>query len=117
MVLSELNPPLLALLQSFASCELSLDCLREKLRGVLGIRDTERLLNLYKLCPEPTIRLTPKHIEKALAMRKENAISEEELVDWATALLTNSAFYWDGEDAKIVSEWIDGISLDFVPWS
>jgi len=50
-------------------------------------------------------------------MRRENAISENQLVDWATTLLTNSVFYWDGEDAKTVSEWINSISLDLTPWS
>ena|SRR5579862_429044 len=115
MVLSESSPPLVALLQSFASCELSLAGLREKL-GVPGIADAGRLLNLYKLCPEAAIRITTAHVEKALSLRRGEAISEQELVDWATTLLTNSVFYWDGEDAKTVSEWINGISLDLVPW-
>ena len=116
MGLNQLSSPLLPLLRSFASCELSLDRLREKLRGVVGIRDTEHWLNLDKLCSEPTIRITRAHIERALAMRRGNAISESELIDWATTLLTNSVFYWDGEDAKTVSEWINGIGLDLVPW-
>lgn len=91
--------------------------LRIGLRGAPGIGDAGRWLNLHKLCPEPTIRITRAHIEKALAMRRENAISENQLVDWATTLLTNSVFYWDGEDAKTVSEWINSISLDLTPWS
>lgn len=111
------NPTLLSRFQSFASCELSSDCLRETLRGVVGMGDTERWLNLDKMCSEPMIRITRSHVEKALAMRRTNAISEDELVDWATTLLTNSGFYWDGEDAKTVSEWINGISLDLTPWS
>jgi len=116
MGLRQLNPPLLSLLQSFASCELSLDHLREELSPLLEIADAGRLLNLDNLCSEPTIRITRAHIEKALAMRRGNAISENGLVDWATTLLTNSVFYWDGEDAKTVSEWINGISLDLIPW-
>jgi hypothetical protein len=114
--LEQSNPALIALLKSFAYCELPLNRIRAEMRG-LGIVGTTRLLDFYHLCPEPTIRITRSHIEKALAMRRSNTISEEELVDWATTLLTNSVFYWDGEDAKTVSEWINGISLDLTSWS
>lgn len=117
MGLSQPNLRFSSLLQSFASCELFLDGLRERLHGVPGIASAGRLLDLDKLSSEPTVEITLAHIEKALAMRRGNAISEEELVDWATTLLTNSIFYWTGEDAKAISEWINGISLDLVPWS
>ena len=115
MGLSEPNPALMALLQDFASCELSLDCLREKIRGVLGIGDAGRWLNLHSVCPEPEIRITLAHIEKALGMRRRKVIGEDELVDWATTLLTNNLFFWDGKDARTISEWMTGISLDLIP--
>jgi hypothetical protein len=111
---SQPNPALLTLLQDFASCELSLNCLRENIRAVPGINYAERWLNLHSVCPEPEIQITLAHIEKALEMRRRKAISEDELVDWATILLTNNLFFWDAKDARLISEWLTGISLDLV---
>lgn len=112
-----MNPAVVKAVRDFASCDLSLDRLRAVIRDTAGIHLTERWLNLNAIVCEPIVRITAAHVDKALAMRRRNLITEEELVDWATTLLTNSVFFWDGEDAKTISEWVNGISLDLVPWS
>lgn len=113
---AEFNPEIQKALKDFALCAISVDRLRAVIMDVLGVHLRGRWLNLDAVCSDPIIRITSKHIERALAMRRDNAISEEQLVDWATVLLTNAVFFWDGEEAKTISEWINGISLDLVPW-
>lgn len=110
------QPDLLSALTKFAACDLSVDSLRETIRDVTGTYPTDRWLNLHELCEEPRIRIRRANVGRALEMRRTNVITENELIAWATTLLTNSAFYWDGEDARTISEWIAGISLDLVPW-
>ncbi|HEV2399365.1 MAG TPA: hypothetical protein VGS27_20630 [Candidatus Sulfotelmatobacter sp.] len=112
-----LNSELLTALRDFASCDLSLDRLRTVIHDAVGVYLAQRWLNLDAIFREPAVQITVEHVARALAMRRDNAITEEQLVDWATTLLTNSAFFWDDKDAKTVSEWIDGISLDLVPRS
>lgn len=110
----QLNPEALMALREFASCDLSLDRLRAVIHDAAGIHLAQRWLNLDAIFREPIVRITVEHIDRALAMRRCNLISEDELVVWATTLLTNSAFFWDDKDAKNISEWINGISLDLV---
>lgn len=109
------QPELLAALKQFAACDLSVDSLRETICDVTGTYPTDRWLNLHELCEEPRIRITRAHVGRALEMRRTNVITENELIAWATTVLTNGVFFWDGEDAKTVSEWVNGLSLDLVP--
>lgn len=113
----QLNPQALMALREFASCDLSLDRLRAVIHDAAGIHRAQRWLNLDAIFPDAIVRITVEHLDRALAMRRDNAITEEQLVDWATTLLTNAVFFWDGEEAKTISEWINGLSLDLVPWS
>jgi hypothetical protein len=68
-----------------------------------------------QLCPERRVRITAQHVENALAKRRSVQISERDLVDWATMILINDAFYWEPEDAEIVAAWVNSISFDLVP--
>jgi hypothetical protein len=110
------QPELLAALTQFAACDLSVDSVRETIRDVTGTYPTDRWLNLHELCEDPRIRITRAHVDRALEMRRTNVITEHELIAWATTVLTNGVFFWDGEDAKTISEWMNGLSLDLVPW-
>jgi hypothetical protein len=109
----------LALVESFALCELSLDDLCQKVRDELGsgFRHNEKMrwVNLNQICPTPIVRITRRHVENALAKRRDKQISERHLVDWATMILINDCYFWEGEDADVVAEWVDSISLDLVP--
>lgn len=111
-----MHPELLTALTGFANCSLSVDSLREAIHDLTGTYPTDCWLNLDELSAEPRIRITRVHIATALEKRRRNAIAEHELIAWATTLLTNSVFFWDGDDANSVSEWINGLSLDLAPW-
>jgi hypothetical protein len=37
------------------------------------------------------------------------------MLAWATTILTNHVYFWEGEDAAVVAEWVDSLSLDLVP--
>jgi hypothetical protein len=83
---------------------------------VLILKHNEKLpfVNLNSVCPEPMFRIARWHIENALAKRRENKISERDLVNWATMLMINDGFFWKGEDAEAVGEWVNRISLDLI---
>lgn len=48
-----------------------------------------------------------------LAKRRENKISEKDLVNWATMLMINDAFFWKDEEA--VGRWVNRLGLDLMP--
>jgi hypothetical protein len=111
-----MNPEILSAIEKYACCELSLENLcrvvREE-RGSAFIHNPNyRWVTLHQVCPEPKVRITQQHIEIALAMRALKEISERQLIDWATMLLINEVYFWDGEDAAVVVDWLNRISLD-----
>ena len=65
--------------------------------------------------PKPGIRVTRQHLEAALQRRRDRRISEHELVEWATMLFLNQAYFWEGEDGELIFEWLKNISFDFKP--
>ena len=79
-MITQLNPEVLRAFKNFALCELSVDHLRAVIHDVLGIPLREGWLNLDAVHREAIIRITPEHIDRALAMRSGNALSEQELV-------------------------------------
>jgi hypothetical protein len=44
-----------------------------------------------------------------------SCFAERLLIDWATMMIINDAFYWAPEDADVAAEWVDRISLDLIP--
>lgn len=104
------------ILNSFARCELTplqmlaqLNRARSRPRLKIGKLP---LFGLRPYCGSLTIRITRWHIENALAKRREKKLSERDLVIWATMLLINDSFYWEGADAELIGQWICGLSLD-----
>jgi len=113
------NSDTLVFIEAFVRCELPLEQLCEIVQGKLGPafhhNPNFRWVDLNQLCPEPRVCITRRHVENALEMRRQNHISERQLVDWATMIVINHVFYWEREDMKIVAEWVDRLSLDLVP--
>jgi hypothetical protein len=113
------NPDILTAIERFARCELPLADLCGMVKDEVGpaLRHNEKLplVNVNSVCPEPTVRITRWHIENALAKRRENEISERELINWAEMLMINDVFFWKGEDAEAVGEWVERLSLDLMP--
>jgi hypothetical protein len=93
-------------IERFVGCELPLADLCHMVRDEVGpaLNHNEKLpfVNLNSVCPEPTFRIRRWHVENALAKRREKTISERDLVNWATMLMINDAFFWKGEDAEAV---------------
>jgi len=54
-------------------------------------------------------------VENALEKRRLKQISEQQLIDWATMIMINDAYYWEREDAEVVGDWVEQLSLDLIP--
>jgi hypothetical protein len=113
------HPDTLASIDKFARCELALEDLCRIVRDVVGpdLRHNEKLpwVNLNSVCPVPAIRITRQHVDNAAAKRRQKQVSERQLVNWATMLMINDVFFWSGEDAELVGEWLERISMDLIP--
>jgi len=73
-------------------------------------------VTLNQVCPEPkVVRITRKHVENALEKRRLKQISDRQIINWATMIMINDAYYWDREDADVVGGWVQQLSLDLIP--
>jgi hypothetical protein len=99
-------------LEDYAALRISLNELRELLSGVLefDFKDQERKLTTHYGTPEPGVRIELKHIREAMDKQARGEITTEQLADWATMLLLNGAYRWDGEDEDEIAEWLNEIS-------
>ena len=124
-------------LAQFARLEISLQELKNRLAGMLeidfrhvevpGIEETsrftteqviepqqpmaERKLTSYFLLPQPGIRIEKWHIKNALDKHSREEITDNELGDWATMLLLNEAYDWEGPDEDEIAEMLNELSL------
>lgn len=107
---------LVRLAESFARCEITVQELAAAARAYLGLPVRRRTalpwFGLGSICPPRSIRITKRHLDRALTRTRRKEITERELVDWATMILINEAFYWTGKNADLIGEWISGLSLD-----
>jgi hypothetical protein len=119
MSVPRIHPDTLSSIERYAIFELSL----EELCGIVRMERGSAFIhnenfcwvNLNQVCAEPKVRITREHIENALEKRRCEQISERQLVDWATMILINDVYFWEPEDAELVAEWVDRISLDLIP--
>lgn len=103
-------------LEHFARCELTLGELSARLHSQ-GRRITARTsglpyFGLSSFCKAHSIKVSRHHLENALVKTRIGELSERDLVNWATMILINDAFFWSGEDAHIIGRWICELSLD-----
>lgn len=100
-------------LEKFARLEISLEelqrCLGEML--VYNFGKEERRLTSYFLFLQPAIRVEKKYIQAAMNKHAREGISTEQLADWATMLLLNDAYDWQGPDEDQIAEWLNDISM------
>jgi hypothetical protein len=66
------------------------------------------------VCPPSSIRISRWHVENALTKARNGEVSERQLMEWATMILINDVFYWSGDDADLIGEWISRLSLDLI---
>jgi hypothetical protein len=74
-----------------------------------------RLVNLNQVFAGPKVRITREHVENALEKRRLKQISERDLINWATMVMINDAYYWERKDEDAVGEWVERLSLDLIP--
>ena len=100
-------------LEEYADLKISLEELRQRLAGVVefDFRDHERRLDSHYGTPVPGVRIELKHIQAAMDRHAREEISTEQLADWATMLLLNDAYDWEGPDEERIAEWLNEISI------
>ncbi len=101
------------MLTQFANCEISLTELIAGLHGKLDILfDTDvRSLTSSFLPAEPGIRIGLNHIERAKSKNWAGKLSNEDLMHWATMILLNDAYVWDGPEETDIVDRLDELSL------
>ncbi len=99
-------------LQQFAHLEITLGDLRQSLRNVLefDFTESERKLSSHFLVPQPGIRIDQSDIRRAMEKHRREEISTDQLADWATMLLLNEAYDWEGPDEEDIATWLHDIS-------
>ena len=71
----------------------------------------ERRLTSHFLLTQPGIRVEKKYIDVAMGKHAQGEISTEELADWATMLLLNDAYDWQGPEEDEIADWLNEISM------
>lgn len=101
-------------LEEYAQLKITLEELKERLAGVLdfNFKDHERKLEThYGGTPMPGVRIERKHIQSAMDKHARGELSTEQLADWATMLLLNDAYDWEGPEEEEIAAWLNDISM------
>jgi hypothetical protein len=100
-------------LEQFARLEISLEELQRRLGQMLEVNfaPEERRLTSHFLFPQPGVRIELKHIEAAMDKHAREELSTEQLADWATMLLLNDAYDWQGPEEERIADWLNEISM------
>lgn len=105
-------------LRRFVKFEISLRRLRFCLRSVMQFdfdakaNNGKRAMETMFIVPEPGILVTRHDIDNALSKRERNEITDKQLVEWATMLLLNDAYEFDGKDEDFIAEWLNEVSFN-----
>lgn len=108
----------LGCLSRFARFEISFRWLRFCLRRVMKLNfDAEanngmRSMENNFIVPEPGILITRKDIDNALSKRQRSEITDKQLIEWATMLLLNDAYEFDGKDEDFIAGWLNEVSFN-----
>jgi hypothetical protein len=99
-------------LEEFAALEISMEELRRRLAGVVefDFQNHERRLDSHYGTPVPGVRIELRHIRAAMEKQARGEISTEQLADWATMLLLNHAYDWEGPEEDEIAGWLNEIS-------
>jgi hypothetical protein len=99
-------------LAKFARLEISLEQLLEELHGKLEIDfgETRRRLTPRYPFPEPGIRIEKNLVQDVQARHSRGEVSKKQLTEWATMLMLNEVYVWDGPDEDEISDLLNGLS-------
>jgi hypothetical protein len=111
--LPSLTPTQIDVLRRYALFEASIAEVREALAGALDfdLRHARRTASTLFRVPEPGIVITRDHISNALERRRFELITERDLVEWATILLSNDAYILDPGEEDLIADWLNDISV------
>ena len=86
--------------------EISLDELTIRLHGMLELDfgPEERKLISHFLLPQPGVRIELSGVRKIMEKHWRGEVSDDELYRWATMLLLNEAYDWEGPDEDEIAE-------------
>ncbi len=112
--LPSLTPNQIDVLRRYALFEASIAEVRDAMAGVFDfdLRHARRTASAYFRVPEPGIVITREHISNALERKRFDLISEHDLVEWATILLSNDAYILDPGDEDLIADWLNDISVN-----
>jgi hypothetical protein len=99
-------------LEEYADLKVSLEELRQRLAGAVefDFREHQRRLDSHYGTPVPGVRIELKHIHAAMNKHAREELSTEQLADWATMLLLNHAYDWEGPEEDEIAGWLNEIS-------
>lgn len=116
--LPALTPGQIEVLRRYALFEAGIAEVRETLAGLydpliheLDLRQASRTSTAHFRLPEPGIVITREHISNALERRRFELVSERDLAEWATILLSNDAYILDPGDEDLIADWLNDMSL------
>ncbi len=100
-------------LEQFARLEISREELQRRLGKMLEVNfaPEERRLTSYFLFAQPGVRIELENIQAAMDKHARGEISTEQLADWATMLLLNDAYDWQGPKEEQIADWLNDISM------
>jgi hypothetical protein len=70
-----------------------------------------RGLTSHFTCTEPGVRVTLWMIDNALAKRARGEWTAHAVMDWATMILLNDQYDWNGSDEEEIADRLDALSL------
>ncbi|MGB6193759.1 MAG: hypothetical protein WBF42_14925 [Terracidiphilus sp.] len=110
--LPALTPSQIEVLRRYALFEAGIGEVREALSGIyeLDLRHDSRAASGSFRVPEPGIVITREHIANALERRRFDLVSERDLAEWASILLSNDAYILDPGDEDLIADWLNDIS-------
>jgi hypothetical protein len=99
-------------LEQFARLEITIEDLRNAIKDVFqfDFKERERRSSSQFRVPEPGIRINQTQIRVAMDKRARGEITTDQLADWATMLLLNDAYSWEGPDEEEIATWLQDIS-------
>jgi hypothetical protein len=100
-------------LEQFAHLEISLKELQRCLGQMLEVNfaPEERRLTSHFLFTQPGVLIERKDIQAAMDRHVRGEMSTEQLADWATMLLLNDAYDWQGPEEEQIADWLNEISM------
>jgi hypothetical protein len=115
--LPSLTPNQMDVLRRYALFEASIAEVRDALAGVIDfdLKHARRTASALFRVPEPGIVITREHISNALERKRFDLITERDLVEWATILLSNDAYILDPGDEDLIADWLNDISVTLGP--